>query len=108
LLLTLSYGLILFLHGFLWFLFIIILVSFSEMLVMPFTNTFMNNRSGKANRGQYASLYVMAWSASHIFTPLLATNVMNEWGYHALWLIMIGFTLLVVFLTRWVKRLSRY
>jgi MFS family permease len=78
------------------------------MLVMPFTNTFMNNRSGKANRGQYASLYVMAWSASHIFTPLLATNVMNEWGYHALWLIMIGFTLLVVFLTRWVKRLSRY
>lgn len=108
LLLTVSYGLILFLHGFLWFLFIIILVSFSEMLVMPFTNTFMNNRSGKANRGQYASLYVMAWSASHIFTPLLATNVMNEWGYNALWWIMIGFTLLVVFLTRWVKRLSRY
>ena len=108
LLLTLSYGLILFLHGFLWFLFIIILVSFSEMLVMPFTNTFMNNRSGKANRGQYASLYVMAWSASHIFTPILATNVMNEWGYNALWWIMIGFTLLVVMLTSWVKRLSRY
>jgi predicted MFS family arabinose efflux permease len=108
LLLTISYGLILFLHGFLWFLFIIILVSFSEMLVMPFTNTFMNNRSGKANRGQYASLYVMAWSASNVFTPILATNVMNEWGYNALWWIMIGFTLFVVVLTRQVKKLSRY
>jgi predicted MFS family arabinose efflux permease len=108
LLLTLSYGLILFLHGFLWFLFIIVLVSFSEMLVMPFTNTFMNNRAGKANRGQYASLYVMAWSASNIFTPILATNVMNEWGYNALWWIMIGFTLIVIVLTRRVKRLSRY
>jgi MFS family permease len=108
LLLTVSYGLILFLHGFLWFLFIIILVSFSEMLVMPFTNTFMNNRSGKANRGQYASLYVMAWSASNVFTPILATNVMNEWGYNALWWIMIGFTLMVVLLTSWLKRLSRY
>jgi predicted MFS family arabinose efflux permease len=108
LLLTISYGLILFLHGFLWFLFIIILVSFSEMLVMPFTNTFMNNRSGKANRGQYASLYVMAWSASNVFTPILATNVMNEWGYNALWWIMIGFTLFVVVLTHRVKKLSRY
>lgn len=107
-LLMISYGLILFLHGFLWFLFIIVLVSFSEMLVMPFTNTFMNNRSGKANRGQYASLYVMAWSASHIFTPLLATNVMNQLGYSALWYIMMGFTVLVVFATLWMKRLSSY
>jgi len=108
LLLMLSYGLILFLHGFLWFLFIIVLVSFSEMLVMPFTNTFMNNRSGKANRGQYASLYVMAWSASHIFTPLLATNVMNYWGYSALWWVMIGLCGLVILATLWMKRLSSY
>jgi predicted MFS family arabinose efflux permease len=107
-LLLLSYALILFLHGFLWFLFIIVIVSFSEMLVMPFTNTFMNNRSGKANRGQYASLYVMAWSASHIFTPLLATNVMNGWGYTALWWIMMAFCILVVLATLWMKRLSRY
>jgi predicted MFS family arabinose efflux permease len=106
LLLTLSYVLILFLHGFLAFLFIIVLVSFSEMLVMPFTNTFMNNRSGKTNRGRYASLYVMAWSASHIFTPLLATRIMNDAGYEALWWVMIGFTLLVVLATVVVKRWS--
>jgi predicted MFS family arabinose efflux permease len=107
LLLTLSYVLILFLHGFLAFLFIIVLVSFSEMLVMPFTNTFMNNRSGKANRGQYASLYVMSWSASHIFTPLLATSVMNHWGYEPLWWLMIVFTLIVVLAMMLVERWSR-
>ena len=106
LLLTLSYLLITFLHGFYWFVFIIVLVSFSEMLVMPFTNTFMNNRSTKASRGRYASLYVMAWSASHIFTPLLVTNIMSQWGYDFLWWIMIAFTLVVVALTLWVKRLS--
>jgi hypothetical protein len=50
----------------------------------------------------------MAWSASNVFTPILATNVMNEWGYNALWWIMIGFTLFVVVLTRRVKKLSRY
>jgi MFS family permease len=76
------------------------------MLVMPFTNTFMNNRSTKASRGRYASLYVMAWSASHIFTPLLVTNIMSQWGYDFLWWIMIAFTLVVVALTLWVKRLS--
>jgi predicted MFS family arabinose efflux permease len=107
LLLTLSYLLITFLHGFYWFVFIIILVSFSEMLVMPFTNTFMNNRSNKASRGRYASLYVMAWSASHIFTPLLVTNIMSKLGYDILWWVMIAFTLLVVALTLWVKRLGR-
>lgn len=106
LLLTLSYLLITFLHGFYWFVFIIVLVSFSEMLVMPFTNTFMNNRSTKASRGRYASLYVMAWSASHIFTPLLVTNIMSDWGYDFLWWVMIAFTLVVVALTLWVKRLS--
>jgi MFS family permease len=106
LLLTLSYGLILLVHGFLWYLFIITLVSFSEMFFMPFTNTFMNNRSGKANRGQYASLYVMSWSASHIFTPLLATSVMNHAGYATLWWLMIAFTLLVILFTLLVRRLA--
>jgi MFS family permease len=106
LLLTLSYVLITFLHGFYWFLFIIVLVSFSEMLVMPFTNTFMNNRSTKASRGRYASLYVMAWSASHIFTPLLVTAIMNNWGYDWLWFVMIAFTLIVVALTLLVRRWS--
>jgi predicted MFS family arabinose efflux permease len=107
LLLLLSYLLILFVHGFMWFLVIITLVSFSEMLVMPFTNTYMNARSGKANRGQYASLYVMAWSASHIFTPLLATSVMNQWGYTPLWIIMMGFSLITIAITMGVQRLSK-
>ncbi|MFN5620399.1 MAG: MFS transporter, partial [Flavobacteriales bacterium] len=104
LMLTASYGLILFLHGIYWYLFIITIVSFSEMFVMPFTNTFMNSRSGKANRGQYASLFVMAWSAAHVFTPIIATNIMESMGYAALWWVMIGFTLVVVGLTMWVKR----
>jgi predicted MFS family arabinose efflux permease len=107
LLLLLSYLLILFVHGFIWFLVIITLVSFSEMLVMPFTNTYMNARSGKANRGQYASLYVMAWSASHIFTPLLATSVMNQWGYTPLWIIMMVFSLLTIAATMGVHRLTK-
>ena len=104
LMLTASYGMILFLHGYAWYLFIIVIVSFSEMFVMPFTNTFMNNRSGKANRGQYASLYVMAWSAAHVFTPVIATNIMDSFGYQSLWWVMIGFTCVVVGLTLWMKR----
>lgn len=106
LLLTASYAMIMFVHGFYWFLFIITVVSFSEMLVMPFTNTFMNNRSGKRNRGQYASLYVMSWSAAHVFTPLIATNVMESFGYGPLWWLMIAFTLVVVMLTMLMRRLD--
>ncbi len=104
-LLVISYVMLLFVHGLMWMLLIMILVSFSEMLAMPFMNTYVNERSVRSNKGQYASLFGMSWSVAQIATPIIATQVMFHLGYNALWitLSMVALSVIVgiVLLKRW-------
>jgi predicted MFS family arabinose efflux permease len=80
-------------HGFLWMVVITVFASLSEMFAMPFMNTFMNDRSNASNKGQYSSLYIIAWSLAHIATPLLATGIAQAAGYGSLWTTMLIFSL---------------
>jgi len=107
LLLLISYVMLLFVHGFVWLIILTVIFSFSEMFAMPFMNTFMNERAAEHNKGQYASLYVMAWSVAQIATPLLATQVMDHHGYNTLWVVLAGFCLVVILLNRWMKNLAQ-
>ena len=83
-----SYLSLLFLGGFWWMIVITIVISFSEMFAMPFMNTFMNNRAVGGKRGQYSSLYIMAWSSSQILTPIIATQIIDHSGFQMLWIVM--------------------
>jgi predicted MFS family arabinose efflux permease len=67
------------------FVIINIVISFSEMLAMPFMNTIMNERSNDRNKGQYAALYAMAWSVAQILLPVIATQTIARFGYNMLW-----------------------
>lgn len=107
LLLLIAYVMLLFVHGFIWLIVITVIISFSEMFAMPFMNTFMNERAAEHNKGQYASLYVMAWSVAQIATPIIATQVMDHFGYSTLWIILAGFSLIVILLNRWMESLAR-
>ena len=49
---------------------IITLVTFGEIFSMPFMNSFWISRTRPENRGQYAALYTMAWSAAQTLGPL--------------------------------------
>lgn len=75
--------------GFTWMIMITVVASFSEMFAMPFMNTFMNDRSSPKTKGQYSSLYIIAWSLAHIITPLLTSYVATHFGYTALWTVML-------------------
>jgi predicted MFS family arabinose efflux permease len=90
------------------FIIINIVISFSEMLAMPFMTTFMNERSNVKTRGQYAALYAMSWSAAQILLPVIATQTIAHFGYDMLWYLLAGFSLVVVLaalhLERWTKR----
>jgi predicted MFS family arabinose efflux permease len=85
LLLLTVYVLLNFLHGFWWIMFLIVVISFSEMLAMPFMNTIMNQCASGKNKGHYAGLYVMAWSCAPILSPLIATQVHSAGGYSLVW-----------------------
>ena len=104
-LLVISYLFLLIINGIWWLLMITVLISFSEMFALPFMNTFMNSRSIAANKGQYASLYVMSWSAAQIITPVIATQVIVHSGYNALWIV---FATLALMVFAGIKMLGRF
>jgi len=69
---------------------IIVLLTFGEILAMPFMNTYWISQSSEHNRGQYAGLYTIAWSIAQTFGPVLGAKVAENWGFNMLWWIMGG------------------
>jgi predicted MFS family arabinose efflux permease len=63
----------------------IILITFGEIFSMPFMNTYWISRTQTSNRGQYAGLYTMAWSAAQCLGPLLGAQLAEHSGFAALW-----------------------
>lgn len=75
----------------------IIIVTFGEIFSMPFMNTYWIGRTQADNRGQYAGLYTMAWSAAQCLGPLLGAQVAEHAGFNVLWWIVGGLALLASF-----------
>jgi predicted MFS family arabinose efflux permease len=69
---------------------IVILVTFSEMLSMPFMNAFWISRTTEYNRGEYAALYTMSWSTAQIFAPFIGGEVIAYGGFYLLWWLLAG------------------
>lgn len=63
----------------------IALLSFSEILAMPFMATLTTQRSSAGNRGAYMGMYTMAYSVAFILAPYLGMEMVNHHGFSALW-----------------------
>jgi predicted MFS family arabinose efflux permease len=72
----------------------IILVTFGEILSMPFMNSYWISRTQLSNRGEYAALYTMAWSAAQTIGPLGGAQLAEHFGFMVLWWIVGGLALL--------------
>lgn len=69
---------------------IVLLMTFSEMLAMPFMNTFWISRSTEYNRGEYAALYTMSWSAAQVVAPIIGGVIIAYGGFSLLWWALCG------------------
>lgn len=67
----------------------IIFLTFSEMLALPFINTFVVNRAGAASRASYASAYTFVWSLSGIIAPAGGAFIADHFSYTTLWVVLI-------------------
>lgn len=63
----------------------IILFSIAEMLTLPFMNNIWIHRAQAHNRGQYAALYTVAFSAATILAPTLGAFGVENFGYGKWW-----------------------
>ena len=102
-LLALSFAFLNFDHGVYILIIAMLLLSVSEILVMPFLTTYTAHRGGEAARGRYLGLYSMAYSLSFIISPAMGLFIVQNQGYPTLWwgvaalgiLVTIGFYLAV-------------
>lgn len=64
---------------------VIAVLTFGEILALPFMNTFWITRSRDHNRGQYAGLYTIAWSIAQTTGPLVGAQIADRAGFETLW-----------------------
>lgn len=75
---------------------VVVIVTIGEMLSMPFMNAFWVGRSQAHNRGQYAALFTMSWSAAQVIAPAAGSQVIRFGGFSLLWWAL-GILCVVVF-----------
>ena len=63
----------------------IVMVTFGEILSMPFMNSYWIARTQPSNRGQYAAIYTMAWSAAQTLGPMGGAQLAEHAGFNVLW-----------------------
>jgi predicted MFS family arabinose efflux permease len=64
-----------------------VVITFGEMLLFPFTNDFWVSRTDARNRGQYAAIYTMTFAVAHVLSPLLSSRIAAVLGFPALFVI---------------------
>ena len=67
-----------------------IIITFGEMLMFPFVNTFWVSRSNEYNRGQYAALFTMSFALGQVLAPAFGSQIVQRSGYTALWYVVFG------------------
>jgi predicted MFS family arabinose efflux permease len=85
-------------------LFMITLMTFGEIFSMPFMNSFWISRTQPANRGEYAALYTMAWSAAQTLGPLGGSQLAGHFGFKWLWFSAGAVCIIISLLMRWLGK----
>ena len=99
-------------HGLIfWIIIYTLIITFSEMLCMPFMMNFSLSRPAKERQGEYSALYSMAYGIAHIGAPLLGLGIADKYGFDKMFYVLIVLSLFTAFgfvflnwrLGRWVK-----
>jgi predicted MFS family arabinose efflux permease len=72
-------------HSFTILIISMIVLSVSEILVMPFLATYTSNRAEPRSRGAYMGLYSMSYATAFILAPLIGFFLVDFSGYVGLW-----------------------
>lgn len=81
-----------------------ILLTFGEMIVFPFSNAFALNRAKRGLKGEYMALYSIAFSVAHIFAHNVGFHLIDELGFDTTWILMGAFGLVGLGLLLYLKK----
>jgi predicted MFS family arabinose efflux permease len=83
------------------------IITIGEMLVLPFMNSYWISRTNEVNRGSYAGLYTIAWSAAQIIAPTFGSQVAEHGGFNILWWCIGGICATVALGIWWLEGKTR-
>lgn len=88
----------------------ILLMTFGEMIVFPFSNAIALNFAKNGNQGEYMALYSIAFSISHIFGHNSGMQLIGKTGFNNTWYVMalLGLFCILTFLyLRYLKNKNK-
>jgi predicted MFS family arabinose efflux permease len=83
----------------------IIIITFGEMFIFPFSNSFALSRAPKGHEGHYMALFTMSFSLAHIASSKTGLELIGHFGYQTNWFFMGTLGLLSVFGCIWLQKL---
>jgi predicted MFS family arabinose efflux permease len=85
---TLGFLLLLFSKLIIILVFSVIFITFGQLLLFSFSNTFAYNQAAKGQEGKYMAFYAMSFSAAQIISPKIGFAIIEEFSYFYNWLFM--------------------
>jgi predicted MFS family arabinose efflux permease len=85
----------------------ILFITFGEMFIFPFSNSFALSRAPKGHEGRYMALFTMSFSLAHIASSKTGMEIISHVGYQVNWLFMALLGLISVSCCIWLMNLVR-
>lgn len=83
----------------------IVFMSFGEMFIFPFSNSFALSRAPKGHEGRYMALFTMSFSLAHIASSKIGMAIISDFGYQANWFIMGVLGIVAIGSCFWIKKM---
>lgn len=85
----------------------IIFMTFGEMFIFPFSNSFALSRAPKGHEGRYMALFTMSFSLAHIASSKTGMEIIDRFGYQVNWIFMALMGVSAVVCCIWLRKLVR-
>jgi predicted MFS family arabinose efflux permease len=85
----------------------ILFITFGEMFIFPFSNSFALSRAPKGHEGRYMALFTMSFSLAHIASSKTGLEIIAHFGYQTNWFVMGTLGMLSLAGCIWLQKLVR-
>lgn len=80
-------------------------MTFGEMFVFPFSNSFAMSRASKGHEGRYMAIFTMSYSTAHIFSAEAGMDMIRLFSYQSNWFFMGTLGVIGILLFIWTNKL---
>jgi predicted MFS family arabinose efflux permease len=81
-----------------------LVITFSEIIAMPFMMNYVLSRPLKERQGQYSALYSISYGIANVAAPLVGLGIADRYGFTAMFIFLISLSILVAAGFSWLGK----